>query len=282
MIVGSHAKEEESAMRIWDLHCHLRGVDGDTPVQRMEQLLYAADRMGIERICVFMGMEWSHDPDPAEMSRQNDEVLEALKGRDDRAFGFVYLNPAHLEVSLLELKRCVEEGPMVGVKLWVARRCNTPEAEELIARAAHLDAVIFQHTWLKLGGSPPVPGGGNLPGESTPQELAEVASRIPTARLICGHTGGNWELGIRAIRTTTQVPIGIGGSYPTRGMVEMAVRELGPERIIYGSDAGGRSYATQLAKVLGAPISDRDKELILGGNLRRMLQPILSRKGIRT
>lgn len=269
-------------MRIWDLHCHLSGVDGDTPAQRMDQLLLGADRMGIERICVFMGMEWSHDPGPSDLRHQNDQVLDALKGREDRAFGFVYLSPAHVEASLTELKRCVEEGPMVGVKLWVARRCNTPEAEEIITRAASLDAVIYQHTWLKLGGTPPVAGGGNLPGESTPQELAEVASRVPSARLICGHTGGNWELGIRAIRPIHHVPIGIGGSYPTRGMVEMAVREIGPERIVYGSDAGGRSYATQLAKVLGAPISNQDKELILGGNLRRMLQPILSRKGIRT
>jgi predicted TIM-barrel fold metal-dependent hydrolase len=29
----------------------------------------------------------------------------------------------------------------------------------------------------------------------------------------------------------------------------MAVRELGPERVIYGSDAGGRSFASQLAEV---------------------------------
>ena len=64
-------------------------------------------------------------------------------------------------------------------------------------------------------------------------------------------------------------------------MVEMAVRELGPKRIIYGSDAGGRSYASQLAKVIGADISQRDKELILGGNLQRLLGPILKEKGIK-
>lgn len=64
------------------------------------------------------------------------------------------------------------------------------------------------------------------------------------------------------------------------GLVEMAVRELGAERVIYGSDAGGRSFATQLAKVYGAEISDADKKLILGGNLRRMLAPILRRKGV--
>ena len=60
----------------------------------------------------------------------------------------------------------------------------------------------------------------------------------------------------------------------------MAVRELGAERIIYGSDAGGRSFATQLAKVYGAEIADADRRLILGKNLRRMLTPILREKGV--
>ena len=208
-------------------------------------------------------------------------MLESLRGREDRAFGFVYLNPKHLQESLAELDRCVLDGPMVGVKLWVAQRCNTPAVEAILAKAASLKAVIFQHTWLKVGGTPAYPGGGNLPGESTPEELAEVAVRHPNARLICGHTGGDWELGIRAIRACTHVSVCPGGSNPTRGMVEMAVRELGPKRIIYGSDAGGRSYASQLAKVIGTDISQRDKELILGGNLQRLLGPILKEKGIK-
>jgi predicted TIM-barrel fold metal-dependent hydrolase len=61
----------------------------------------------------------------------------------------------------------------------------------------------------------------------------------------------------------------------------MAVRELGAERVIYGSDIGGRSYASQLAKVQGADIPEADKKLILGLNLKRMLTPILNLKGVK-
>ena len=43
-------------MRIWDLHCHLSGVPGLTPEERLKALLVYADRMGIERLCVYMGM----------------------------------------------------------------------------------------------------------------------------------------------------------------------------------------------------------------------------------
>src|ERR1035441_6647373 len=67
------------AMMIWDVHCHLSGVPGRTPDERMAQLIAFADRVGIERICVFMGMTWSYDPTPDDMRQQNDEVLAALE-----------------------------------------------------------------------------------------------------------------------------------------------------------------------------------------------------------
>jgi predicted TIM-barrel fold metal-dependent hydrolase len=61
----------------------------------------------------------------------------------------------------------------------------------------------------------------------------------------------------------------------------MAVRELGAERVIYGSDAGGRSFASQLGKVFGAQIPDAAKQLILSGNLKRLMMPILKQKGVK-
>lgn len=258
---------------IWDLHCHLLGVEGRTPDERMAQLMYHADRMDVERLVVFLGQRLLADPTPDEFRQQNDEVLQALSHWHHRAFGFVFLNPKHEEESLKELDRCVKDGPMVGVKLWTAVRCTDPRLESIIRRATELKAVIYQHTWLKQG--------GNLPGESTPMDLAELAAKHPDAPLILGHTGGHWEYGIRAIRPHQNVPIDLAGFDPTAGVVEMAVRELGAERVLYGSDVGGRSFASQLAKVLGADITPQQRRLILGENLKRMLRPILEAKGVR-
>jgi len=260
-------------LRIWDLHAHLSGVSGDTPESRAEKLIAYADRMNVERFCLFMGMRWSRDPDPDTLRRQNDEALRALAHWSDRILGFVYLNARHVDASLAELERCVAMGPMVGVKLWVSHNCHLPELDPIIARAGELKAAIYQHTWIKTGEV--------TPGESSPQELARLAARHPEVPLICGHTGGNWELGIRAIRQHENVSIGVGGSSPTAGFIEMAVRELGADRVIYGSDIGGRSFASQMAKALGAQIPEDARRRILGGNLRRMLRPILLRKGMR-
>ena len=239
----------------------------------MARLVEFADRVGVERLCVFMGYPMTQNPTPARLREENDQVLQALEHHHDRAFGFAYVSPEHPEASVREIDRCIRDGPMVGIKLWVAKKCSDPAIDPIIRRAAELQAVIFQHTWIKTG--------GELPGESTPYDLIELAGRHPDVPLICGHTGGNWELGIRIVRSHPRIHIDMAGSDPTSGMAEMAVRELGAERVLYGSDVAGRSFASQLAKIRSARVPDAAKRLILGGNLRRLLDPILKAKGVR-
>lgn len=272
LVGGGERQSAMPAEEIWDLHGHLAGGVGKSPQARMERLIQVADRVGVAKVCVYMGMTFSYDPKPDEFRRQNDEVLQALQAAGKRALGFVYLNPKYVDESLQELNRCVADGPMVGVKLWVAMRADAANLDPILRRATELNAVVFQHTWIKVS--------GNLSGESTPMELAVLADRHPQARLICGHAGGDWEIGIRAIRSSEHVAIDLGGGEPMAGFTEMAVRELGPERIIYGSDVPGRGYGTQLAKVYGAQLSTEQRQLILAGNLKRMLAPILKAKGL--
>lgn len=257
-------------MEIWDGHCHISGFSG-TPAERVGKMLEVADRMGVSRLCIFMGTTFEYDPTPDQMRQANDEILEAVAAWPDRVFGWVYLNPTHLEASLAELDRCVAKGPMVAIKLWVAQNCDTFEVDAIVKRAGELQAPVFQHTWRKIT--------GNLPGESTADDLANLASRHPEDTFICGHTGGDWEYGIRAIRPYKNVYADLGGGDPTAGFTEMAVRELGAERVLYGSDIPGRSFGSQLAKVYGAQIGEAEKEMILGANLKRLLAPILESKG---
>jgi predicted TIM-barrel fold metal-dependent hydrolase len=259
---------------IWDVHCHLANPLKDrTPEARLARLVEVADRVGINRLCVYMGMKWSYDPSPDDFRQQNDQVLAAIARYPDRAFGFVYVNPKHPRESLDEINRCIADGPMVGVKLWVAAHADSPQLDPLVERATELNAIVFQHTWIKVT--------GNLAGESTPMDLVTLAKRHPTAKLICGHTGGDWEQGIRAVRAQPNISVDLGGGDPVAGITEMAVRELGPERVLYGSDAPGRSFASQLAKVHGADIHDESKRKILSTNLKRLLGPILSEKRIK-
>jgi predicted TIM-barrel fold metal-dependent hydrolase len=218
-------------------------------------------------------MQFAYRPTPAQMRAQNDQVLDAVNAFPHRLFGFVYLTPEYPRESLDELNRLVRDGPFLGVKLWVAEPASSPALDPLVDRARELKAVILQHTWRKTT--------GNLPGESTPEDLVELARRHPRANFLCAHVGGNWELGVRAIRPASNVFADLAGTDPSAGFTEMAVKELGAGRVLYGSDAGLRSFASQLGKVYGASLPDAAKQLILGQNLRRLLTPIAAAKGVR-
>jgi predicted TIM-barrel fold metal-dependent hydrolase len=260
-------------MRIWDQHSHLGAVPGDTPEERMAFLVKCMDRVGVERLILSQGYSDDQRPNPPEQFRlENDRVMRAVKAFPDRAYGSAYISPHVLDFSMQELNRCIRDGPMVMIgEIEADARCNVPQMDPIAEWAVENEVVILQHEWLNAL--------GDGPGESRPSDVVELAQRHPKLQIVCAHTGGNWELGIRAIRATKNVYCGLAGSDPTSGYVEMAVRELGAERVIYGSDVGGRSFASQVAKVKGANISDSDKKLILGGNLRRLLAPMLRKKG---
>jgi predicted TIM-barrel fold metal-dependent hydrolase len=98
--------------------------------------------------------------------------------------------------------------------------------------------------------------------------------------MICGHSGGDWELGARAIRPYENILFEFAGSYPHSGSVDYAVNELGVNRILWGDHGPGRSLATELSKVLDASLTHAGRMKILGENYRRTWAEIFKNKGI--
>ena len=261
-------------MKIWDLHCHpdLGRVPGRTFTEHVDNVLKVAERVGIERIGLFLRAD-----------KDEKEITGVLERYRDRVFALLWMSlwSQTLEANLAKLNRWVADGPMVGMKLAGADGiCSYPIYDPVFQRAGELKGLIYIHAWYQVGGSPLLAGGLDWPHESKPRDVAILAARHPEIPIICGHTGGDWELGIRAVRAAKNVSVELGGSYPVRGEVEMAVEELGAERIIYGSDIAGRSFSSQIAKVQGANIPEREKELIFSGNLQRMMAPMMKAKGI--
>jgi len=245
-----------------DCHVHVQSGYG-TPEDRMGYLLTYADRVGIDRLCLSLGTSRDHSPEPATFRRDNDMVRQAVELNPDRYIGFCYLNPCYLRDSLDEIERCIADGPFRGIKLWIAMHCDQPNLDPICERAAELGAPVLQHTWLKIT--------GNLPFESTPHHIAALAGRHPDVNFILGHSGGNWEMGYRIVQDVPNVHAEVSGGDPELGQTEVGVAMLGADRIVYGSDAPGRSLASQISKVRGADISDDDRAKILGGNMQRIL-----------
>jgi predicted TIM-barrel fold metal-dependent hydrolase len=80
--------------------------------------------------------------------------------------------------------------------------------------------------------------------------------------------GQDWEASIRAIKGCPNVYADLSGSGCSRGCIEFAVRELGAERCVFGTDG---SIAPCVAAITCAEIGDDERELILSGNAMRLL-----------
>lgn len=281
---GLPSKERLESYRIWDSyftpsHSH-PGTDGSSRlIADIERSKRAFDTGQFEKACFFphVGIGTTTDLKLEELLRSKPElVLEPLKRNPDLLLGMIQMNANDVSSSLAALDRWIDKGPMLGVYFPGggpgALTCSHPQMEPLIERIAELDGVIMQHTWYKTGGK-------QGPGESTPAELAGLARKFPDQKFLCAHAGGEWEQGIRAVRDSPNILIETSGFDATAGFIEMGVRELGADRIVFGSHLPSRSLGTELAKITGAEISEASRKLILGENYRNLLAPIFRRKG---
>ena len=235
------------------------GVRGD-----VERLRGAAQRAGITRACLFsLYSSTPRDPTPEQYRAANDYALAMRDTSDGFFLPFCYVSPSTPAAAVDEIDRCVAGEGMGGIKLWVAQRATEPGLDPILERSVDLGVPVLQHAWRKTM--------GNLPGESTPADVAELARRHPQARIIMAHLNGCNPRGVEDVRTCENIYVDTSGGDPETGMVELAVERLGAHRVIYGSDAPIRHFGVTLAKVLGARLSDADKRRILWDNLRNLL-----------
>lgn len=269
--------------RIWDsyftpAHSH-PGSDGISEWNADMRRSKRAIRLGcIEKLCYFshVGIGTTSDPElEQKLASEPDLILSPLKSYPDKLLAMLQINGNNVSGSLNAIERWIANGPMVGAYFPGggpgAVTCSDRRLEPIVDRLVELDAAIMQHTWFKTGGK-------TSKGESTPSELCDVARRYPEHTFVAAHAGGEWEKGIRAVRDTPNVLVETSGFDATAGFIEMAIRELGFKRIIFGSHLPSRSLGTELSKVIHADISEEAKFRILGENFRQMIEPIFRGK----
>lgn len=268
--------------RIWDTHYH--GFLNDrNPIHQHDEMMFFVDRMGIERIVsIDIGGTLK---DPLTPKPHDQVQWEILENNKDRISGIIPIDPGFPDESCDKMEKWIRNGPCIGIKYVGGNKLGItsehPNNDKIIKLAAELNALIYIHTWIKVGGDPRFPGGANLFGESTPMDVAILAMRFPEIPMICGHAGGDWELGARAIRPHENVYFEFSGGDPHSGSVDYAVNLLGVDRLVWGGHGPSRSYSTELSKVLDASISDSDRKKIFGGNYRRIAKSIFQNKGMK-
>jgi predicted TIM-barrel fold metal-dependent hydrolase len=201
----------------------------------------------------------------------NDHIADLVQRYPDRLIGYCTTHPVYTTQALAELERRLvgQRHLFAALKMHSLAFCDDPLYDPLMELCAAHDVPVLQHTWKKVG--PAGPGSGNIPFEATPERLLNLARRHPGVKFFGGHGGGDWEWGVAAFRQVDNIWLDMGGGEAIAGFMDLALRALGPSRIVYGTDIWGRSIPSQVSRIVGCQVSDADKERMLWRNAAGVL-----------
>jgi len=120
-------------------------------------------------------------------------------------------------------------------------------------------------------------------GNSLPEDFIDFANAHPDVKLILAHLGngggaaGDPTLQVRAIQSCKHGNMYVDTSSARSmmpGLVEWAVREIGSERVLFGTDTPLYSTAMQRARIDFADLPEEDKRNILCDNAARLFPSI--------
>lgn len=228
-------------------------------------IIATARRIGVTHLCLLGDvLHHGYYPSPTQVREINSFTIDCLRRYPSLFTGFCFLNPQHNHRFIREeTERCIVQNGFKGIKLEVAVNCRDRRLVPVMQRALELNVPVLCHAWYKTV--------GQTRHESTPADVAYLAKQFPQVRVIMAHLGAAGRRGILDIRPCPNVYVDTSGSHPTTGLLEYAASILGAHRILYGSDVPGRDFAAQIGRILGAGISAKHKDLILGANARALL-----------
>ena len=220
-----------------------------------EMLVRIADSLGIEKICCTDLTALFYD-----MHEGNRLLYGEMKQFPDRICGYASLHSTRFgKEAIDELDRCVNDYGMRGLKIYstpemsIAEPATVPILEKCVA----LGIPVLAHT--------------------TPHECEYLLSQAPECKLIMAHAGsqpfahGDWNRAIMAAQRFENLYLDTASSTIDTGFLETCVAALGAERIIFGTDTPLLDPWPQLTKIRETRLSPADLDLILGGNIMRLM-----------
>jgi predicted TIM-barrel fold metal-dependent hydrolase len=248
---------------IIDCHCHAGKGDGLTgpwdTAAPLEQYLRRAAKAGINRTVLLAAFH-------SDYSVANREVARIVASRPDRFYGFAFVHPERDRGRVYQLiKVAVEQYGFCGIKVHRYDARITREICE-VARVFSLPVLY------------------DLMGEASAAEL--LAQEYPDVSFIIPHLGSfsdDWRAQLALIDPLARHPNIYTDTSGVRrfDLLEQAVRRAGARKILFGSDGPWLHPGVELAKVKALALPASDEQLVLGGNLLRLIGQVRSRPKVR-
>jgi len=218
---------------------------------QLAQLLQNEDAAGIEYAVVM--------PNPT--PKPDNRALFETAGQERRAVLCCQVNPNDGESALAEIRQSATEWGMRVLKIMPAIyqvRLSSPLATTLMTTARELGMVVNIHSGSEI---------------SHPLAIGALCRRFPDVTVLMDHMGyREWTLdAIEAARDNPNLYLGTTIASFEPSSIERAVRELGPERVVYGSNWPALYSDLAVEAIRRQKLGQAAEELILGGNLARIL-----------
>ena len=240
---------------IVDAHVHIGksarlqiNIDG-------ELLVRIADEMGFEKICCTDLTALFYD-----MEEGNRLLYAEMKRFPDRIIGYASLHSTRFgRAALDELDRCAQDYGMRGLKIYSTPQLSIaePATIPILEKTVELGFPILAH--------------------ATPLECEYLMAAVPECKLMMAHAGaqpfahGDWNRAIMAAKRFPNLYLETASSTIDTGFLESCVRELGPEKIVFGSDIPLLDPYFQLSKIRDTLVDSGALTKILGGNILRLM-----------
>lgn len=229
------------------------------------------DRLGFTRMFISRPVNKKEAP-PAAFIQSNDMMYDAMKKYPGKMTGMFTLNPMYKKESLEEIKKRVDQG-FVGLKVYYQVKINDPLFYPIIEKMIDLKMITLMHAEATLG------TGGyrmkydkkRMPNTSIPEDFVDIAKRYPEAMFQYAHTGGgpDWEYALKALKHSPNVYIDTSGSNNEENMIDFAVREVGEDRLFFGTD---NMYFQGVGKILSSNLTDVQKRKLFCDNYNNILK----------
>ena len=248
-----------------DVHNHVAGnADGTLNTVRAQALLEGATRLNIHRICISQPLT-SASPEPEEVRRANDHVLEAM-AMDKRFIGFCFVNPLQTEIALEEIDRCIVERGMVGIKLYHQLLICDEAQRPVLEHAAELGIPVLMHA----GKVTDETTRKRQPNLSNAAHFVKACNMFPDTMFIQGHIGGggDWEWNLRELEKRPGSYIDISGSVIDAGIIRRTVDAIGADRVLFATDG---VLEEGVGKLLDANLDKNEMQAVCQGNFERIM-----------
>jgi hypothetical protein len=224
---------------VFDIHSHIGFYRGKE--YSAAQALQRMDKNGIRRavICTFItGLIERED-----FRKANDYVIRTVKTFPDRFVGICALTPAHGQFALDEFQRCLDQG-LSGIKLHPGKHgmyslAGTPTAQ-LMRALESANGFVYIHSDFSSK-------------VCSPYDIVALARQFPKTKVLLGHFGLDQELVGQAPQIVKPVPNVFLESSQTvddpESVYVHSTKLLGPDRVLFGSDAPGISPEVNLRKL---------------------------------